>query len=108
MYLNGPRHEGRVPSTVNLSFEFIEGESIILSLDLKGVAVASGSACTSGSLDPSHVLLAMDVPTELAQGSIRFSLGRFTTREDLEYTVSVLPEIVERLRSMSPLYHGTG
>jgi len=108
VYLNGPRDERRMPSTVNLSFEYIEGESIILSLDLKGVEVASGSACTSGSLDPSHVLLAMGVSTELAQGSIRFSMGRFTTREDLEYTVSVLPEIIERLRSMSPLYHGTG
>ncbi|UCD16210.1 MAG: cysteine desulfurase NifS [Candidatus Zixiibacteriota bacterium] len=105
VYLNGPRHEGRIPSTVNLSFEFIEGESIILSLDMKGIAVASGSACTSGSLEPSHVLRAMGVSAELAQGSIRFSMGRFTTKEDLEYTVSVLPEIIERLRSMSPLYH---
>ncbi len=105
VYLNGPRdNEKRVPSTVNLSFEFIEGESIILSLDMKGVAVASGSACTSGSLSASHVLTAMHVPVELAQGSIRFSMGRFTTKEDIEYTINALPEIVERLRSMSPLY----
>ncbi len=104
VYLNGPRDERRIPSTVNLSFKYIEGESIILSLDMKGIAVASGSACTSGSLDPSHVLMAIGVPVELAQGSIRFSLGRFTNEEDIEYTISVLPEIVERLRSMSPLY----
>jgi cysteine desulfurase len=103
-YLNGPRDDRRVPSTVNISFEYIEGESIILSLDMKGIGVASGSACTSGSLDPSHVLTAMGVPVELAQGSIRFSMGRYTTSEDLEYTVECLPEIIERLRSMSPLY----
>ena len=104
VYMNGPRSDKRVSSTINLSFEYIEGESIILSLDMKGIGVASGSACTSGSLSASHVLTAMGVPVELAQGSIRFSLGRFTTREDLEYTISVLPEIIERLRSMSPLY----
>ena len=104
VYLNGPRDQKRVPSTVNLSFEYIEGESIILSLDMKGIGVASGSACTSGSLEASHVLTAMSVPVELAQGSIRFSLGRFTTKEDLQYTIDVLPEIVERLRAMSPLY----
>jgi len=104
VYMNGPRGDKRIPSTVNLSFEYIEGESIILSLDMKGIGVASGSACTSGSLSASHVLTAMSVPVELAQGSIRFSMGRFTTREDIEYTISVLPEIVERLRAMSPLY----
>ena len=104
VYMNGPRNDRRVSSTVNLSFEYIEGESIILSLDMKGIGVASGSACTSGSLSASHVLTAMSVPIELAQGSIRFSMGRFTTKEDLEYTISVLPEIIEKLRSMSPLY----
>lgn len=104
VYMNGPRKNKRVSSTVNLSFEYIEGESIILSLDMKGIGVASGSACTSGSLSASHVLTAMSVPVELAQGSIRFSMGRFTTKEDIEYTISVLPEIVEKLRSMSPLY----
>ncbi len=104
VYMNGPRSDRRVSSTVNLSFEYIEGESIILSLDMKGIGVASGSACTSGSLSASHVLTAMSVPIELAQGSIRFSMGRFTTKEDLEYTISVLPEIIEKLRLMSPLY----
>lgn len=104
VYLNGPREHKRVPSTINLSFEYIEGESIILSLDMKGIGVASGSACTSGSLEASHVLTAMSVPVELAQGSIRFSLGRYTTKEDLDYTINALPEIIERLRAMSPLY----
>ncbi len=105
VHFNGPLDNSkRIPSTINLSFQAVEGESIILSLDMKGVAVASGSACTSGSLEASHVLTAMGIPPELAQGSIRFSLGRFTTREDLEYTASVLPEIIERLRAMSPLY----
>ena len=104
VFLNGPRDERRIPSTVNLSFKAIEGESIILSLDMKGVAVASGSACTSGSLEASHVLTAMGVPVELAQGSIRFSLGRFTTKDDIQYTIDVLPEIIDRLRAMSPLY----
>ncbi len=104
VFLNGPRDERRIPSTVNLSFKAVEGESIILSLDMKGVAVASGSACTSGSLEASHVLMAMGVSAELAQGSIRFSLGRFTTKDDLQYTIDVLPEIIDRLRAMSPLY----
>lgn len=108
-YLNGPRDpRQRIPSTVNLSFEFIEGEAIILSLDMKGVAVSSGSACASGSLDPSHVLMAMKVTPELAQGSIRFSMGRYTSRDELAYTIDVLPEIVERLRAMSPLYSKSG
>jgi cysteine desulfurase len=107
VFLNGPEDERRVPSTVNLSFKAVEGESIILSLDMKGVAVSSGSACTSGALEASHVLMAMKVPVELAQGSIRFSLGRFTSREDIDYTISVLPEIIERLRAMSPLHSET-
>jgi len=104
VFLNGPRDERRIPSTVNMSFKAIEGESIILSLDMKGIGVASGSACTSGSLEASHVLMAMGVPVELAQGSIRFSLGRYTTKDDLQYTIDVLPEIIDRLRAMSPLY----
>jgi cysteine desulfurase len=104
--LNGPRDNSRrIPSTVNISFHGIEGESIILSLDMKGIGVASGSACTSGSLEASHVLTAMAVPVEFAQGSIRFSMGRFTIKEELEYAISVLPEIVERLRDMSPIYN---
>ncbi len=103
VYLNGPL-EKRVPSTVNLSFKGVEGEAIILSLDMKGIAVSSGSACTSGSLQISHVLEAMKIDPELAQGSIRFSLGRYTTREQIDYTISVLPEIIERLRAMSATY----
>jgi cysteine desulfurase len=94
----------RIPNTLNVSFEFIEGESLLLNLDLEGVAVSSGSACTSGSLKPSHVLTAMGLTPEIAQGSIRFSLGRNNTEEDVEYVLDVLPEIVNRLRSMSPLY----
>jgi len=104
VYLNGSR-DNRVPSTVNLSFKGVEGESIILSLDIKGVAVSSGSACTSGSLEASHVLHAMGTDILLAQGSIRFSMGRFTTRDEIEYTVSILPEIIDRLRSMSATYN---
>jgi cysteine desulfurase len=94
----------RIPNTLNLSFEFIEGESLLLNLDLEGIAVSSGSACTSGSLKPSPVLMAMDITPEIAQGSIRFSLGRDNTEDDIEYVLGVLPEIVNRLRSMSPLY----
>ena len=80
---------------------------MIINLDLKGVAVSTGSACTSGSLEPSHVLLAMDVKPEIAQGSIRFSLGKGNTGEDIDYVLQVLPEIVDRLRKMSPLYKGS-
>lgn len=94
----------RLPNTLNVSFEGVEGESIILNLDLKGIAVSSGSACTSGSLEPSHVLSAMRVPAPIAQGSVRFSLGRGNTQEDIDYTVEVLKEIIERLRELSPLY----
>jgi cysteine desulfurase len=101
--LNG-HLEKRIPNTLNLSFKAVEGESIILSLDLKGVAVASGSACTSGTLEPSHVLSAMGISPEIAQGAIRFSFGRGNTMEDVEYVVGILPEIVSRLRAMSPLY----
>jgi len=104
VYLNGPI-TGRVPSTMNLSFKGVEGEAIILSLDLKGIAVSSGSACTSGTLQLSHVLKAMDIDPLLAQGSIRFSMGRYTTKEQLDYTISVLPEIINRLRAMSATYN---
>ncbi|KPJ58965.1 MAG: cysteine desulfurase [Latescibacteria bacterium DG_63] len=94
----------RVSSTSNVSFEFIEGESLLLSLDMEGVAVSSGSACTSGSLEPSHVLIAMGVPPEIAQGSLRISLGRDTTEDDIDYVLEILPATVEKLRSMSPLF----
>lgn len=101
--LNG--HPGkRLPNTLNMSFEFVEGESIILNLDMKGVAVSSGSACTSGSLEPSHVLKAMGVEPAIAQGSIRFSLGKDNTEGDIDYVLEILPEIISRLRAMSPLY----
>jgi|YelNatPaOPRAMG01_1025707.scaffolds.fasta_scaffold00021_66 cysteine desulfurase len=102
VHLNGHPTE-RLPGTLNVSFEGVEGESILLSLDLKGVAASSGSACTSGSLSPSHVLAAMGIPPELAQSAVRFSLGRSNTEEDIDYTVEILPEIVARLRQMSAL-----
>jgi len=93
----------RMPGNVNFSFLYIEGESLLLNLDLKGIAASSGSACTSGSLDPSHVLLAMGLSHEVAHGSLRISLGRGNTEEEIDYCLTVLPEIIERLRSMSPL-----
>ena len=92
-----------IPNTLNVCFEWIEGESIILNLDLKGISVSSGSACTSGSLEPSHVLMSMGVDTALAQGSIRFSLGTDNTEEDIRTVIDVLPGIVSKLRSMSPI-----
>ncbi len=94
----------RLPGNANFSFQYIEGESLLLNLDMKGIAGSSGSACTSGSLDPSHVLLAIGLPHEIAHGSLRLSLGAVNTEEDIDYVLEVLPEIVERLRQMSPLY----
>jgi cysteine desulfurase len=94
----------RLPNNANLSFEFVEGESILLSLDMKGVAASSGSACTSGSLEPSHVLLAMGLPPEVAHGSVRMTLGTGNTDEDVDYVLEVLPPIIDRLRAMSPLH----
>jgi len=93
----------RLPNTLNLSFPFIEAESLILDLDLKGVAVSSGSACSSGSDNPSHVLLSMGIPHELCRASLRFSLGTENTEKDIDYVLDILPAIVERIRSMSPL-----
>lgn len=94
----------RHPGNVNISFEFIEGEALLLMLDHKGVAGSSGSACTSGSLDPSHVLMGIGLTHEVAHGSLRLSLGDFTTEEDVDYAIEVLIPIVQRLREMSPLY----
>lgn len=93
----------RLPNHASFTFEFIEGESMLLSLDMKGIAASSGSACTSGSLEPSHVLLAMGIPHEVAHGSIRLTLGIDNTQEDISYFMEVMPPIVERLRAMSPL-----
>lgn len=102
--LNGPEGEKRLCNNVNFSFKYIEGESILMMLDMKGVAASSGSACASGSLDPSHVLLAIGLPHEIAHGSLRLSIGDDTTEDDIKYVLEVLPPIVERLRMMSPLY----
>ena len=101
--LNGPRGDKRLPGNSNISFEFIEGESILLSLDFEGICASSGSACTSGSLDPSHVLLAIGLPHEKAHGSLRTTLGAASTEEDVEKLLNELPPIIERLRNMSPL-----
>lgn len=103
--LNGHR-TCRLPNNVNFSIKYIEGESILLMLDINGIAASSGSACTSGSLDPSHVLLAMGLKHETAHGSLRLTLSEYTTEQEIDYVLEVLPQIVERLRAMSPLYHG--
>ena len=96
--------EQRLPNNVNVCFEYIEGESMLLNLDLRGIAASSGSACTSGSLDPSHVLLAMGLSHEIAHGSLRLTLGRENTEADVDFVLQEIPGIVERLRAMSPLY----
>lgn len=101
--LNGNRTK-RLPNNANFSFQFIEGESLLIMLDMEGICGSSGSACTSGSLDPSHVLLAIGLPHEIAHGSLRLTLSDETTMEDIDYTVEAIKKIVERLRSMSPLY----
>ncbi|MCI5621263.1 MAG: cysteine desulfurase NifS [Lachnospiraceae bacterium] len=101
--LNGERSK-RLPNNVNVCFRFIEGESMLIMLDMKGICASSGSACTSGSLDPSHVLLAIGLPHEIAHGSLRMTLGAENTLEEVDHTVDVLKEIVAHLRNMSPLY----
>jgi cysteine desulfurase len=103
--LNGHRTR-RLPNNVNVSVEYVEGESMLLSLDMEGIAASTGSACTSSTLEPSHVLLAIGLSHELAHGSLRFSLGRWTTEEQIAHVTEVLPGIVTRLRAMSPLYTG--
>ncbi|MGI6686566.1 MAG: cysteine desulfurase NifS [Bacillota bacterium] len=104
--LNG-HPEKRLPHNAHFSFAYVEGESLLLSLDMKGIAVSSGSACSSTSLQPSHVLIATGIPEELVHGSVRFTLGRENTEEDVDYVLSVLPGIVERFRSFSPLVKKT-
>lgn len=101
--VNGDR-TNRLPNNVNLCFQFVEGESLLIMLDMKGICGSSGSACTSGSLDPSHVLLAIGLPHEIAHGSLRLTLGSDTTREDMDTVVEAIKEIVTQLREMSPLY----
>ena len=101
--INGDK-EKRLPGNSNISFRFIEGEGLLLNLDLKGICASSGSACTSGSLDPSHVLLAIGLPHEIAHGSLRISIGKYNTKEEIDYLIENLVEIVNRLREMSPLW----
>ena len=101
--LNGDRTR-RLPNNVNFSFRFVEGESLLIMLDMRGICASSGSACTSGSLDPSHVLLAIGLPHEIAHGSLRLTLSEENTKEELDTTVEAIKEIVARLRDMSPLY----
>ncbi|GAA0722070.1 cysteine desulfurase NifS [Clostridium malenominatum] len=102
--LNGPTGENRLPGSANFSFIGLEGEALLLSLDFEGIYASTGSACASGSLDPSHVLLALGLPHELAHGSLRLSMGSGSTEEEVDYVLEVLPKIVERLRNMSPLW----
>lgn len=101
--LNGHRRK-RLPNNINISFQFIEGESMLVMLDMKGICASSGSACTSGSTSPSHVLLALGLPNDIAQGSLRLTLGEENTKEEMDYVVDCLKEIVSKLREMSPLY----
>ncbi len=101
--LNGHR-TNRLPNNANFSFQFVEGESLLILLDNNGICASSGSACTSGSLDPSHVLLAIGLPHEIAHGSLRLTLSAETTMEDIDFVVDCIKQIIERLRSMSPLY----
>jgi cysteine desulfurase len=101
--LNG-HAEKRLPNNINLSAAYVEGEALVLNLDMEGVAASTGSACTSTSFEPSHVLKAIGLPLEMAQGSIRFTLGRITKEEEIEYVIGILPGIIEKLRALSPVY----
>ncbi len=101
--LNGDSNK-RLPNNANISFEFIEGESLLILLDMNNICASSGSACTSGSLDPSHVLLAIGLPHEIAHGSLRITLSEYNTKEEIDYTVDKIKEVVDKLRKMSPLY----
>ncbi len=101
--LNGSR-QNRIPGNANFSFSFIEGESMLLALDMYGICASSGSACTSGSLDPSHVLLGIGLPHEIAHGSLRVSISEYNSKDEIDFLLDVLPGIIEKLRNMSPLY----
>ena len=103
LHLNGDP-ERRLPNTLNLSFEFVESESLLISLDFDGIAVSSGSACSSGSAEPSHVLLGMGIPPQMCQSALRMSLGRENTEEDIDYALDIIPDVVRRLREMSPFH----
>ncbi|MFQ5471822.1 MAG: cysteine desulfurase family protein [Dehalococcoidia bacterium] len=105
-HVTGPHDlSRRAPSNFSCCFEFIEGEAILMALDLAGIAASSGSACTSGSLEPSHVLMAMRVPEDLARGSLRLTVGKDNTEDEIAYVLETLPEIIERIRSLSPQWH---
>lgn len=101
--INGSR-KNRLPNNVNFSFQFVEGESLLIMLDMQGICASSGSACTAGSLEPSHVLMALGLPPEVAHGSIRFTLSEVTTREEIDFVIDKMEEIVAKLRDMSPFY----
>ena len=96
----------RTPNTANISFDCIEGEAMVIALDLKGLSVSTGAACSSGAIEPSHVLTAMGLSPDRARGSIRFSLGKQNTAEDVEFALQLVPEVVSRLRELSPVYKG--
>ncbi len=106
-FVTGDR-DNRVPNTLNIAFEYIEGEAILLMLNQLGIAASSGSACTSGSLEPSHVMRAMGIPYTAAHGSIRFSLSRFTTEQEVDRTIGAVPGVVATLRKLSPYWGESG
>jgi cysteine desulfurase len=97
----------RVPNTTNIHFDYIEGEALVIALDLKGLAVSTGAACSSGAIEPSHVLTAMGLPPEIARASLRFSLGKQNTPDDIEFALALVPQTVARLRELSPVYNRT-
>jgi len=96
----------RVPNTTNIHFDYIEGEALVIALDLKGMAVSTGAACSSGAIEPSHVLTAMGMPAERARASLRFSLGKQNTSDEVDFALSLIPQSVARLRELSPVYNG--
>jgi cysteine desulfurase len=96
----------RVPNTTNIYFDYIEGEALVIALDLKGMAVSTGAACSSGAIEPSHVLTAMGMPAERARASLRFSLGKQNTSDEVDFALSLIPQSVARLRELSPVYNG--